>query len=232
MGTFKVVDLLGDGDPFQQGLFHPDAILHNGRDGQLSHAIPASFMILLKHFRDFRQDSATAWSLVLKETLEYYLNRTHQKLKHALQNMDSANLAYIRDLTAIKDESWEMNLLKLSEIDNYLLNIGILVSLARNKGTAVTNRVSFSSNVIFRVVFEMVWPQPRKSLPIPMQAVTDPLLLLIYITKYHPGHDRKSTCKKLTWPVGKSLPSGDFLCLECAVASLNDVLVRSKNPVS
>src|SRR5437879_3575014 len=77
-----------------------------------------------------------------------------------------------------------MNLSNLSEIDKYLLNIGILVPItfAKKRGIATLNRVTFTSNVIFRVVFEMVWPKPRKFLP--MQDTTDPLLLLIHTLQY------------------------------------------------
>ncbi|CAG8729760.1 10908_t:CDS:1, partial [Funneliformis caledonium] len=73
-----------------------------------------------------------------------------------LRNMDQTNLSYVCGLTTIKDESWEMDLSNLSEIGKYLLNIGILVPLTKKKLGVFTNQVSFTSNVIFRVVFQMV----------------------------------------------------------------------------
>ncbi|POG58831.1 hypothetical protein GLOIN_2v1727254 [Rhizophagus irregularis DAOM 181602=DAOM 197198] len=134
---------------------------------------PASFMILLKLYHDHRTYSPIEWNRLLKENLESYLNGTHIKIIRALRMMKSTDLAHVRDLTAIKNEYWKVDLSDLNEIDKYLLNIGILVPLTKDRGS---NRISFTSNVIFRVVFREVWPKPNS---LQIQDVKDPLSLLV-----------------------------------------------------
>ncbi|CAI2170087.1 14179_t:CDS:2 [Funneliformis geosporum] len=162
--TFKVVDLLSDdnplGSPYNKATFLPMPFFTTEELGKLfslyneffdevfpidiqsiimreSFGHPASFMILLKLYHDFRTNSPIEWNRSLKENLENYLNWTHVKITRALRRMNSTDLAHVRDYTAVRNESWEVDLSNLSEIDKYLLNIGILV-----------------------------WPKPRKSLQI------------------------------------------------------------------
>ncbi|RIA81580.1 hypothetical protein C1645_744422 [Glomus cerebriforme] len=138
----------------------------------------ASFIILLKLYHDYRMNSPFEWNRLLKEILENYLNGTHIKIIRALRRMESTDLAYVRDLMTINNKSWKVDLSNLSEIDKYLLNIGILVPLTKDRGQRGTNRISFTSNVIFRVVFWEVWPKPGNSLQI--QDMKDPLSLLAH----------------------------------------------------
>ena len=178
-------------------------------------------MILLDLFHNFRENSSAAWNLTLKENLERYLKGTHNRIKNVLRKMDSASLSYIRGLTTIKDESWEMDLSNLSEIDKCLLNIGIIVPLTKKKGEGLfTNKVSFTSNVIFHFVFQTVWPQ-RKSLPI--QDVTDPLSLLTYaLQNITPATIMDTRVGNLHGPSEKAFQAAVF----CA---LNGLLPASMN---
>ncbi|CAB4488000.1 unnamed protein product [Rhizophagus irregularis] len=200
VGTFKVVDLLSDdnplGSPYNKATFIPMPFFTTEELGKLfrlyseffDKIIPidiqsvimhesfghlASFMILLKLYHDHRTNSPIEWNRLLKENLESYLNGTHIKIIRALRMMKSTDLAHVRDLTAIKNEYWKVDLSDLNEIDKYLLNIGILVPLTKDRGS---NRISFTSNVIFRVVFREVWPKPNS---LQIQDVKDPLSLLV-----------------------------------------------------
>ncbi|GBC01323.1 hypothetical protein RclHR1_04140008 [Rhizophagus clarus] len=205
VGTFKVVDLLSDdnplGSPYNKATFLPMPFFTTEELGKLfrlyneffdeiipidiqsvimreSFGHPASFMILLKLYHDYRTNSPIEWNLLLKENLENYLNGTHVKIIKALRRMNSTDLAHVRGFTVIKDGSWIVDLSNLSEIVKYLLNIGILVPLTKDRSLRGVNRVSFTSNVIFRVVFREVWPKPGNSLQI--QDVKDPLSLLAH----------------------------------------------------
>ncbi|RGB23853.1 hypothetical protein C1646_773905 [Rhizophagus diaphanus] len=203
VGTFKVVDLLNDdnplGSPYNKATFIPMPFFTTEELGKLfrlyseffdeivpidiqtiimheSFGHPASFMILLKLYHDYRMNSPIEWNRILKEHLENYLNGTHVKITRALRRMKSTDLAHVRDLTA-KNEPWKVDLSDLSEIDKYLLNIGILVPLTKGRGLRGSNRISFTSNVIFRVVFREVWPKPNF---LQLQDVKDPLSLLVH----------------------------------------------------
>ncbi|CAB5360087.1 unnamed protein product [Rhizophagus irregularis] len=198
--TFKVVDLLSDdnplGSPYNKATFIPMPFFTTEELGKLfrlyseffdeiipidiqsvimheSFGHPASFMTLLKLYHDHRTNSPIEWNRLLKENLESYLNGTHIKIIRALRMMKSTDLAHVRDLTAIKNEYWKVDLSDLNKIDKYLLNIGILVPLTKDRGS---NRISFTSNVIFRVVFREVWPKPNS---LQIQDVKDPLSLLV-----------------------------------------------------
>jgi len=59
---------------------------------------PASFMILLKLFHDFRQ-TVNQWRIRLQKSLAAYMNGTHIEIKHEINHMHDDEKNYLRGLT-------------------------------------------------------------------------------------------------------------------------------------
>ena len=95
---------------------------------------PASFMILLKLFHDFRP-GVNLWGKCLQENLAKYMNGTHTKLKGLIIEMCSDEKRYLRGLTANMADRWDMDLSSLTTLDDFdkkLFNIGILNIMGTN----------------------------------------------------------------------------------------------------
>ncbi|GBC29586.1 uncharacterized protein OCT59_008722 [Rhizophagus irregularis] len=188
VGTFKLVDLKkSDSDklisPFNKALFKQMPMFSIQEMGELfnlyqsnldkngvlldlrtkiieeSCGHPASFMILLKLFYDFRP-TLDKWTRVLQGNLERYMNVTHTKLKDEIEEMDDNEKEYLRELTDYQKDHWSMelgDLTKLDDIDNKLLDIGILYIMDINK-------VGFTSCIILRVCINATFPTSSKRL--------------------------------------------------------------------
>jgi len=114
---------------------------------------PASFMILLK-LAWLCRPNQTNWAFKLQKNLKRYMNGTHRKIKQTLRSMNHQERAHVRDLTRNQMHPWALDSShQSSDLDQYLLNIGILVPVPDE------NMVQFTSGIIFRVCIDALWPQ-------------------------------------------------------------------------
>ncbi|POG58815.1 hypothetical protein GLOIN_2v1727351 [Rhizophagus irregularis DAOM 181602=DAOM 197198] len=88
------------------------------------------------------------------------MNVTHTKLKDEIEEMDDNEKEYLRELTDYQKDHWSMelgDLTNLDDIDNKLLDIGILYIMDINK-------VGFTSCIILRVCINATFPTSSKRL--------------------------------------------------------------------
>ncbi len=194
VGTFILVDLLKDDgeliSPFNKAAFKLMDLFDSREMGEIfkeyqlnfneagvpssltaeiireSCGHPASFMILLKLYHDFRP-TVNQWRIRLQESLAEYMNGTHIKMKHIVNRMHGDEKKHLRDLTEYMTDHWDMDLNDLTALDDTdkkLLNFGILNIMG-------TNSVGFTSCIILRICIENLFPKP--SSPISKYEVPD-----------------------------------------------------------
>ncbi len=182
VGTFTLVDLMKDDEnlisAFNKASFkkmplfsteemdklfdlYQSGLNNNGVPSDLRAEIskescghPASFMILLKLFHDFRP-TVNQWGIRLQENLDEYM-RTHIKIKHEINRMRDDEKRYVRRLTEHMADRWKMNLSDLTALNNLdkkLLDIGILYPMGKNL-------VGFTSCIILRVCIDALFSKP------------------------------------------------------------------------
>ena len=170
---------------------------------------PASFMILLKLYDDFRPN-VNLWEIKFQENFVKYMNGTHIKLKYEVIEMSSDEKRYLRDLIDKMADRWDMNLSDLTaldDIDKKLFNMGILNIMG-------TNVVGFTSCVIWRVCVDALFPTPSRSISRDEVPDNPADLLALGLGFIDPIIVSDARSKKSKKCVRKGYTSVTFLCLQ------------------
>ena len=236
VGTFILVDLLKDDEelisPFNKASFKLMDLFDSREMGEIfkeyqlnfneagvpssltaeiireSCGHPASFMILLKLYHDFRP-TVNQWRIRLQESLAEYMNGTHIKMKHVVNRMNGDEKKHLRGLTEYMADHWDMDLSDLTaldDIDKKLLNFGILNIMG-------TNSVGFTSCIILRICIENLFPTPPKSIPKSQVPVNPADLLALGLGSIDPIIVSDKRSKNLRSISERVMQASLFLCL-------------------